>query len=99
MLNVLPFWLTYEEATFEPKSLGFDTFHSFNGSSVATGLGCPFCGQGIYREYEGQVFITCDNHHLKQAVERTVSGPWDFPLVTEFSEALTSEAISDKQNT
>lgn len=69
MGNVLPFWLRYHDAIFEPKPLGFDVFDIFSHSSIATGLGCPFCHQGIYRESTGQWFVTCDNHRIKQAVD------------------------------
>ncbi|MEM8805025.1 MAG: hypothetical protein AAGF01_03130 [Cyanobacteria bacterium P01_G01_bin.38] len=61
-----PFWLPYRDVEFETKPLGFEAMEDTDGLSEYDGLGCPICGEGVYRVYQGVEYVTCDNHRLKQ---------------------------------
>ncbi|MEM9905929.1 MAG: hypothetical protein AAF921_12995 [Cyanobacteria bacterium P01_D01_bin.44] len=71
-----PFWLPYCDVEFEPKPLGFEAIEDTDGLSEYEGLGCPICGEGVYRVYLGTEYVTCDSHRLKQrlAAILTIAG-------------------------
>ncbi|NEP15845.1 MAG: hypothetical protein F6J97_02955 [Leptolyngbya sp. SIO4C1] len=68
-----PLWLTYRDAKFEPKLLGFDALEETDLSPIYVGLKCPFCQRGVYRTYDGVGYVTCDKHEVKQRLAKSVS--------------------------
>ncbi|MEO0459167.1 MAG: hypothetical protein AAF152_21685 [Cyanobacteria bacterium P01_A01_bin.114] len=64
--QAFPFWLSYRDAEFETKPLGFEAIEDTDTLSEYDGLGCPLCGAGVYRIYQGVKYVSCDRHYLKQ---------------------------------
>ena len=79
--TTLPFWFSYRDAEFIPKPLGFEAVEALDRLSEYEGLGCPLCGEGVYRVHEGTEYVTCDNHRFKQKLRTLETLPDSSTLI------------------
>ncbi|MEM9164926.1 MAG: hypothetical protein AAGC54_17890, partial [Cyanobacteria bacterium P01_F01_bin.4] len=60
-----------------PKPLGFEAIEDTDHLSEYEGLGCPLCGEGVYRVYQGTEYVMCDSHRFKQQLSAMLTTAGD----------------------